>query len=79
MGKASKERQGKGRQGKGRKEENKTGKMEKVDWEGGLSSKMDNLLFYSTLVPSLRICYTFNVAFVLSLCIRCAKSLCKKS
>lgn len=53
--------------------------MEKVEWEGGLALKMDNLLFYSTLVPSLCIYYTFNVAFVLSLCIKCAKSLCKKS
>lgn len=53
--------------------------MEKVEWEGELPSKMDNLLFYSTLVSSLCIYYIFNVAFLLSLCIKCAKSLCKKS
>lgn len=46
--------------------------MEKAEWEEELSSKMDKVLFYSTLIPSLCIYYRFNVALLLS--IKCAKS-----
>lgn len=62
----------------GRKGGNITEKIEKVEWEEGLSSKIYDLFFHSTPVPSLCTYYMFNAAFVLSLCIKCAKSLCKK-
>lgn len=54
-------------------------KMEKVEWEEELYSKMDKVSFSSTRMPSLCIYHRFSVAFVLSLSINCAKSLCKES
>lgn len=78
MGKAMQRKASK-RKKEGRKEEHRTEKVEKVEWEKELSFTVDKILFYSTLIASLYICYRFNVAFVLSLSIKCAKSLCKKS